>query len=794
MAERGIRAGRAFVELSADNTRLTRGLRRAQAKLRAFAAQADRLGRSTRDIGGRLARIGGFAAAGFGIAAAIFGRFDDRMRQVQAVTQANEEQFKLLREEAKRLGRTTSFSASQVAELMVELGRAGFAPQEIERSTEAILNLARSTSTDLARSAEIAANTLRAFNIEATETGRVADVLAAAANKSSQDLSTLFESLKFVAPIAKEAGLSLEEVAADIGVMANNAVKGSQAGTSFRRILINLSKEANRSKLNELGVNVKDAEGNFRSLTDILSDTQKALKDMGEVERSAFLSDVFGARALQVVQKLLPAAAGGGLRDFREELENMAGFSERVAKQMDAGIGGAFRRLISAAEAAAIEIGKSVGDSITGLLKILTQTFRAIADFANDNRELLDTIFKVTLAVTAAGAALFTLGIAIQVVSFAAAGLATGIGALIGVFTTAAAVIGALTTPIGLVVSGFASLTAGVAGATGAIDKAVNFMNRKFGQLAEVATKTFAGIRDALLAGDIEAAANVLWAGLRLAWQQGTAELENLWIDFKGSFLQTFNDIWFGAQAILNDAVAGMKKIWNDWTSFIAKQAIEAKNSFVTAWDVLTTKAKQAANDIKAAFDEGFDAEDANANLRDKFAERQRERRKNEQAVTAEIEKQRKAREKAIESERQQQRRDLRDELEAAQNEAQQQQQQQEQAAKQELEAAKKNLDQARQRAAEAAEEARNAADDQQKEAQEGADEAGKKADEVSTGVAGGAAQSFAKGGAAGTFNALALQGLSTGQGDDRVVQANEQTAQRIAQLDKNLRRFLAVD
>ncbi|MBL4699312.1 MAG: phage tail tape measure protein [Phycisphaerales bacterium] len=155
---RGIRAGAAYIELYANDNKLVRGLNRAQKRLKAFGSSVQR-------IGARLTGIGTGLAAGFAISTRVFAGFDDRMRQVRAVTGATEAQFQSLREEAKRLGRTTSFTAGQVAEAMTELGRAGFKPEAILRSTEAVLALARATSTDLPRATEIAGAALRGFNL-----------------------------------------------------------------------------------------------------------------------------------------------------------------------------------------------------------------------------------------------------------------------------------------------------------------------------------------------------------------------------------------------------------------------------------------------------------------------------------------------------------------------------------------------------------------------------------------------------------------------------------------------------
>ena len=127
------------------------------------------------------------------------------------MTGAVGEEFDKLTEKAKYLGRTTSFTASQIAGAMLELGRAGFAPQEIDDSIASILNLARATKTDLSESTRIASSALRAFNLPAEEMGRVCDVMVAAANSSAQTLEDLGHSMAYCAPIAEKYGLTIEQ-------------------------------------------------------------------------------------------------------------------------------------------------------------------------------------------------------------------------------------------------------------------------------------------------------------------------------------------------------------------------------------------------------------------------------------------------------------------------------------------------------------------------------------------------------------------------------------------------------
>lgn len=147
---------------------------------------------------------------------------------------------------------------------MLEYGKLGFSTKQIEDAAEATLLLAQATGSDLVQAAEVAGSTLGGFGLAATETGRLADVMAAAFTGSALDINKFQESMKFVAPVAKAAGVSLEEASSMLATLADSGIKGSQAGTALRRILQELSGESGTvteklQKLSNKGLGVKDA-------------------------------------------------------------------------------------------------------------------------------------------------------------------------------------------------------------------------------------------------------------------------------------------------------------------------------------------------------------------------------------------------------------------------------------------------------------------------------------------------------------------------------------------------------
>ena len=368
-SRRDIEAGRSFVRLYLKDqlTRaLVRSLHRAGQRLRNF-------GRMALGIAKRMAVVGAAIATPIAIATRVYAGFDDQMRTTKAVTGATGDAFERLTEQAKMLGRTTSFTASQVAAGMTSLGRAGFRPDEIEQAIGPMLNLARATGTELAQAADIASASLRSFGLEASEMGRVSDVMVATANNSSQTLEDLGEAMKMAAPIADEFGLSMEDTAKAIGTMANFGIKGTMAGTSLRQMFAQLSDPKIQKRLRELGV----ASGTF---AEEMIGIGKAMEGMSGRERIALGKELFGQRAFGGGLKL----TRGGFEQLAKAIDNAGGTAAKTAEEMDAGIGGSLRRLWSALEGIVIQIGEAVAPWISFAADKTSEWANEIVDLAKD--------------------------------------------------------------------------------------------------------------------------------------------------------------------------------------------------------------------------------------------------------------------------------------------------------------------------------------------------------------------------------------------------------------------------
>ena len=406
-----IRAGRAYVEVTAETSKLQRNLTSAQAQLQNF-------GRTCTNVGKDLLMLSGAMAAPLVMAARSFAGFDDSMRLVQAVTQATDADFKALTKTAQRLGRDTSYTAQQAADAMVSLGRMGFSPTEIQASIDAVLNLARSTGTELAEAGDIAANSMRIFGIEASQMSDVADVLTVTANSSAQTLIDLFEALKMGGPQAAAAGESIRETSAAIAVLANMGIKGSLAGTALRKSFSQFAKVKVQDQLRSVGVETVDANGNLRKMAEIMRDIAKAMSTMPTAEKLAFAEDIFDIRGS--LAGLTLTANTDELDAMLVRLQDVEGVAAKTATAMDAGLGGSFRLWESAVEGSLNAIAEAMNSTLQPLIVKVTDVINAFTQWIEANRGLV-TAFAVTVA-GAAGLAVVLIGIGV-----AAKGAAAGI-------------------------------------------------------------------------------------------------------------------------------------------------------------------------------------------------------------------------------------------------------------------------------------------------------------------------------------------------------------------------------
>ena len=326
------------------------------------------------------------ALEGIGIAAVKAGSdFEAQMSHVKAISGATGAEFEKLKDQAIQLGADTSFSASQAAEGMENLAAAGFTTNEIMEAMPGLLDMAAASGEDLANSSEIAASTLRGFGLEAEEAGHVADVLAENAKRTNAAVSDTGEAMKYVAPLARAAGISFEETAAAIGIMANAGIKGSQAGTTLRGAISRLSKPTDdmRDAMEELGISFYDSNGKMKSLSEQVGMLEGAFSGMTDEQKNNYLVTLYGQEALSGMLALINEGQGS-LTDLTKSYENCDGSAKKAADTMRDNLKGAIDELGGSAESLGIVFYEEVSGSLKDTAESATESINNITKAFQD--------------------------------------------------------------------------------------------------------------------------------------------------------------------------------------------------------------------------------------------------------------------------------------------------------------------------------------------------------------------------------------------------------------------------
>ena len=370
-----------MASLSSLNFRLAANIAPFQKGLNKAGRELDSFGRKMQQTGKSLSlRLTAPLTALGAVSFNVFKNFEAEMAKVKAVSGATAQEFKLLSDNAKALGASTQFSAVEVAGLQTEFAKLGFTATEITKVTEATLALAQASGSDLARSAEVAGSTLRAFGLDASETSRVTDVMALSFSSSALDMETFAESMKFVAPVAKSAGMSLEQTSAMLAVLANNGIKGSQAGTALRRII------------SELGSTGGDVETTIKNLAKEGLNLADAKDEVGRSAQSALL---------------ILAEGADQINPLTESFQNSTGAAQEMADIMGETSLGASKRLSSALEGLGISLGEIIAEAVTPMIEGLASFVGWLNETSPTTKKLIVILGGLLAAI---GPILFVVG------------------------------------------------------------------------------------------------------------------------------------------------------------------------------------------------------------------------------------------------------------------------------------------------------------------------------------------------------------------------------------------------
>lgn len=338
--------------------------------------------------------IGAGAAAGLVYAGKAGADFEEAIAAVGAVSLASRDQIADLEKEALRLGSTTKFTATEAANAMEVMGRAGFTNAEVLAGVGGILNAAAAEGAEMAEVANHVSNVLKGMGLQASEAGRVADVLALASARTNSSISSLGESMKNLSPVAKQFGIGLEDAVGMVALLQDVGLDASEAGTATATMLTKLSKPADEvaAKMKQMGIAFKDAKGNMLPPLEVFQNMQAAAGKLGgNMDQVAFFADLVGLRGQKAALNLKDLFSGDKGQALTKELRNAAGSAEKMANLRMQNLKGDLTILGSTVEGLQIALYNTESGPLRGVVQ-------GITEWIGKNQELIVSGFTEFMA------------------------------------------------------------------------------------------------------------------------------------------------------------------------------------------------------------------------------------------------------------------------------------------------------------------------------------------------------------------------------------------------------------
>ena len=533
--------------------------------LGSIGAAAETAGRAlTMHITGKLLDVGQ-AALQVGM------NFDASMSNVYGLMSSlnlSQDQMDALRDTAREMGATTKFSASEAADAMGYMALAGWDDAQVIAGIPGVLNLAAAANMDLAKASDIVTDTMTPFGMAAERAGEAADVFAYAQANSNTTVEALGEAMKYAAPTADAFGMSLQDTAAAMGVLANAGIKGSQGGTTLNAMLRDMKKNADNGRIaiGKTKVALTNADGSYRSYAAIIRDIDKATSSMTASQRDAALGAIFGDESLKGILATLKQGPDA-LDDMTAGLYACGGAAADMAATMGDNLKGDLAILESGAQEMAIALSDWLVPAARGVVQGVTDLigkFNALDDGTKN------TIFRIGAMAAAAGPLLLSGGKVLTLLS-GVNPLVVGLGAAAALAYTHSDALQGMVAKLGDGVTAFGAALESGAGFTAAFSAG---LTAAFGE--EAAGKVLGaidGIKTAISAvGDVlttvtDAVGTFLGAlfdgeGLKQSWDNAAAVISGYdWTALGTSILS-------GVTGALDAAGEWLKNIFTaGWTA-----------------------------------------------------------------------------------------------------------------------------------------------------------------------------------------------------------------------------------
>lgn len=471
-------AGISTKTLSSEQQRLktasaqaTVSLSRQKQELQRLNQQQERLNQTSeryrrgQELSGRVrntgaAALGAVTVGGMAATSVLRPGYDFALANstLQAVTglDKNSAEFQSLRTQARSIGDTTAASANDAAQAQIIIAKSGGSTDDIKAATPVTLDMSLANNRTMEESAQLLMSTKNAFGLANSQVAHLGDVISATLNKTAADFDGLSDALTYIAPVAKNAGVSVEQTTAMIGALAQEGTTGSMAGTGVRAMLLRVQAPTGEAAkaIKELGVKTADSKGNMRPFFTILKEMQKSFEKnkLGTAQQAEYLKTIFGEEAASSAVTLMKAASKGQLDELTKTFQKSDGSTSALVKVQQDNLGGDFKEFQSASEAIGTDLFDQLDDSLRTLTQDATKFLLTVDKWIQANPELAGGIAKAATAGLILVGAIGAIGLIAWPVIAGVNAIIAGAGLLGTAFTVAGgaitAVLGALTWPI----------------------------------------------------------------------------------------------------------------------------------------------------------------------------------------------------------------------------------------------------------------------------------------------------------------------------------------------------------
>lgn len=537
------------------------------------------LGGKVEDAGKKMLKVTGVVAAGGAAAIAVGASFDDAMKQVAATMGITVEEiengsqsYKILEDAAKKCGEETKFSASESAQALNYLALAGYDAKKSAETLPKVLSLAAAGNMDLATASDMVTDAMAALGMETSELDKYIDEMAKTSQKSNTSVAQLGEATLTCAGTVKMANMSLETMNTELGILANNGIKGAEGGTHLRNIILSLTSPTDKASdaLKALGINVLDSQGNVRDLNDIMTDFDEKLNGLSDGRKTEIISSIFNKTDISAVNALIKGS-GDEFANLKNQISNCDGAAADMADTMNSSLSGQATLLKSQLEGIGIQISQILMPVLKKIIDKISEILSWISKLSPHAKTIVVIIAGIVAAI---GPLLIIIG---KLMSSVSAILTYGPkllsafnaikGAISGLFSMI------LAHPVVLVIV--------------AIIAAVVLLWNKCEWFRNLVMKLFENIKNAL---------NKAWQEIKKVWDKVQPYFVAIWEKIKTTLppvmkavMQAFKNAWEAIKKVWEMAKPYFEKIWQAIKVVFSVYIKALGVYFKTLWNVIKT-------------------------------------------------------------------------------------------------------------------------------------------------------------------------------------------------------------